>query len=187
MKDEYKIRVRTHQEEKFVSRSASSDQLFQSLGIHPRKPGHKPALEWKWMSTQRISPTYGMEHRTDVCTTHIIFPPENLASTGISTPFSSSGLSILNTANTLAMTDHTDVSAKCLPTHMRRPNPNAICSTSFGFSEPSPLRNRSGMNVCELGYLDSSRAMALENVGHQDLFQKSVEYTDHRLATIIAP
>lgn len=44
--------------------------------------------------------------------TYTAFPVENNGSTGISAPFSSRGLKILNTANTLAITDHTDVSAK---------------------------------------------------------------------------
>ena len=141
---------------KHASRRASSDQLLQFPGIHVRKPRHDPALERKWMSTddqQRyMNPSY---------ITHTEFPVENLGSTSISTPFSSRGLSILNTANTLAITDHTDVSAKYLPTQIRRPNPYTKCSTPSGLRDPSSLRNRSGMNACGSGYLDSSRAIAL--------------------------
>lgn len=108
------------------------------------------------------------------CATHIAIPFENLGSTGISIPFSSKGFKILNTANTLAMAIHTVVSAMCLPAQMRRPNPNAMCSVSFGLSEPSSLRNRSGMNVCGLGYLVSSCAIALAR-DHQNLVRKNVE------------
>ena len=95
------------------------------------------------------------------CVTHIGDELENFGSTGISTPFSSRGFNILNTANILAMTDHTDVSAKCLPTQIRRPYPYMMCSMSLGLSEPSSFRNRSGKNACGLGYLDSSCAIDL--------------------------
>ena len=67
----------------------------------------------------------------------------------------------MNTAKNLAMTVHTVVSAKCLPTQARRPNPNAICSMLLGLSEPSSLRNRSGRKACELGYMESSCAIDL--------------------------
>ena len=101
------------------------------------------------------------------CITHTVLTPVNLGSTGISKPCSSRGLMILNTVNTFAMTDHTDVSAKCLPTHMRRPNPNAICSTELGLSDPSSLTNRSGMNACGSEYLDSSCAIPLAETDYQ--------------------
>jgi len=110
------------------------------------------------------------------CITHIASPLENAGSTEISTPFSSRGFNILNVANTLAMTDHTDVSAKCLPTHMRRPNPNTMLSISLGLREPSSLRNRSGMNACGLGNLDSSCVIDLAKAGHRDLLRKSVKH-----------
>jgi len=113
---------------------------------------------------QRISTIHTWDHsKNDVChwIAHITFLVENLGSTVISTPFSSRGFNILNTANTLAITDHTDVSAKCLPTQICQPNPNAMCPMSLGLRELSLLRNRLGTNTCGLGYLDSSCAIAL--------------------------
>jgi hypothetical protein len=87
------------------------------------------------------------------CIAHTTTPLENLGSTasGISIPFSSRGLKIMNTTNTMAISVHTVVFAKCLPTQMHRPNP----------SEPSSLINRLGMKACELGYLNSSCAIDL--------------------------
>ena len=116
-------------------------------------------------------------------------PLENFGSIDISTPFSSKGLRILKTANTLAITAHTDVSAKCLPTQIRRPNPNAICSMSLGLREPLSPRNRSGMNDSGLGYLDSSFAIDLP----RQIIKGSVisglgpRHTDHRLDIKKAP
>ena len=137
--------------------------MLQFLGIHPRISGYDPELERKRMPTPRtrISTLIGIKTKTII--THITSPVENLGSTGISTPFSSKGLNILNTANTLAKTDQMDVSAKYLPTHIRRPNPKAMCSTSLGLSEPSSFKNRSGINACGLGNLDSSCAIDLAN------------------------
>ena len=121
--------------------------------------------------------------------THMPIPLVNFGSIVISSAFSSRGFRILKMANTLAIIDHTDVSAKCLPTQIRRPNPYTMCSMSLGLREPSSLRNRSGMNACGLGYLDSSCAIDLGKraIMMEIRFQKDVFYTDHRFARRIAP
>lgn len=151
--------------------SARSNQLLQLLSVHPWNPRYDPASERNRTSSahnQHHCPGEAAKKRRLSSITHMATPVENLASIGISTPFSSRGFSILKTARTLAMMIHTDVSAKYFPTHIRRPNPNVMCSVSLDLREPSSLRYRSGMNVSELGYLDSSCAIDLCKTTHQD-------------------
>ena len=152
-------RTRRFEPRRMASSMTRSDQLLQFLSVHPRKPGYNPILERKRLSTQKPeSEPRSFDRRQ---TTHTVIPLENLGSTAISTPFLSKGLKTLNTANTLAIATHTVVSAKCLPAHMRRPNPNVMCAVSLGLSEPSSFKNRSGMNACGSGYLASSCAIDL--------------------------
>ena len=138
-----------------------------------------------WLCSKSTSHP-GSRSGSPPCPTHMTSPVENFGSTGISTPFSSRGFNILNTANTLAMNDHTDVSAKCLPTQIRRPNPNAMCLASLSFSDPSPLRNRSGMNLCGLGYLDSSCVIDLVKYVIESAIE-GFKGTNQRFTKIIAP
>lgn len=164
--------------------AASHDKFLQFLAVHPLDPRHDPASEWKRVSVHMINM---LPARRYICITHTARPLENLGTTGISAPFSSSGFKIVNAAKTLAITNHTDVSAKCLPTQMRRPNPN-MTSPSLGFRDPSSLRNRSGRNAHGFGYLDSSCVIDLaKQVSSIRLEGSRVYITNHRFAITMAP
>ena len=97
--------------------------------------------------------------KNKILITHTERPLANLGSTGISMPSTSFGFEMSNMANMVDIEDHMDVSAKCLPGQMRRPNPNVRCSIMFGRRDQSSARNCSGMNLSGFGYLDSSWAM----------------------------
>jgi len=98
--------------------------------------------------------------------TYVVIPDAHLNSYGTSFPWSSFGNDTFHSASTVATAYHTDISAKCLPTQLRRPNPNAMFWTLSDVSAPSGSRNRSGMNSKGFGYFDSSCAMDLGNERH---------------------
>jgi hypothetical protein len=53
-----------------VSSSASSDQLLQFLGVHPRKPWDDPVPERKRMSAKRISTMSEIKSKNDISVHH---------------------------------------------------------------------------------------------------------------------
>lgn len=150
--------------------------------------GLKVHLNGSGYLAEILANTWGRYVRSRLAT-HVTSPVVYSPLGSITLPFSSSGLDRVYVDRTEAMAIHIDDSARYLPGHILRPNPNAACSVSFMFGSklPEDVRKRSGMNLSGSGNVFSSWSIALRGSGSMMRSTIAFRQTHHELPTTMLP